>query len=164
MSDLLLFLHVLAAFWYVMGLAAVQLAYVRAVRDNQAEAYALNEAAHYQGVLLVPGAIAIGFTGVFLWADAGYNLLTTGWLVALEVLYLVTLLVCLPVIGIGLRSARLAALVAERDRRRTLSQGSASGAEVAAREPPADAAPLLFGGLATLLLVAMTALSVFRPF
>ncbi|TMB95924.1 MAG: DUF2269 family protein [Chloroflexi bacterium] len=167
MSDLLLFLHVLAAFWYVMGLAAVQLAYVRAVRDNQAEAYALNEAAHYQGVLLVPGAIAIGFTGVFLWADAGYNLLTTGWLVALEALYLVTLLVCLPIIGIGLRRARLTALVAERNRRRTLPQestGSAPGEEVPGSEPAADAAPLLFGGLATLLLVAMMALSVFRPF
>ena len=147
----LLLLHIIAAFWYVMGLAVVQLSYIRGLQDHQAQAEAFNEASHYQGVLMVPGAIAVGFTGVFLWANVGYNLLTTGWLLALEVLYIVTLFVCLPVIGIGLRRARVGALKARR------AGSAASGNE-------ADNVPLVFGSLATLLVPAMTALAVFQPF
>ena len=85
-DKFLLLLHITAAFWYVIGLAVVQLSYIRGLQDDQGQAEAFNEASHYQGVLLVPGAIAVGFTGVFLWANVGYNLLTTGWLLALEVL------------------------------------------------------------------------------
>ena len=155
MEDLLLFLHILAAFWYVMGLAAVQLAYVRAVRTAELEprVAAIEEASHYQGVLLVPGAIALGFSGVFYWADRDYNLLTTGWLLALEGMYVVTLFACLPLVGVGLRRARIAALKARR-----------SEAAVAELERVlAEGVPLVFGGLATVLVVGMAAVSVFRP-
>jgi hypothetical protein len=59
-AELLLFAHVLSAFWYVIGLSVVQMAYVRATQSSElgAQAAALEEAAHFQGVLLVPGAIA----------------------------------------------------------------------------------------------------------
>src|SRR5439155_22367060 len=52
--------HLLAALWYVAGLTAVQLSLVRAWQhdDIAVRADSLEEAAHYQGVLLVPGAIA----------------------------------------------------------------------------------------------------------
>src|SRR3972149_6065551 len=56
--------HLLAAFWYVMGLAAVQFPLIRGWRvdDLKLKVAAFEEAAHYQGLLLVPGIIASGVT------------------------------------------------------------------------------------------------------
>jgi uncharacterized membrane protein len=155
MTSLLLFLHILSAFWYVMGLAAVQLAYVRASRADElaVRIAGAEEASHYQGVLLVPGAIAAGFTGAFYWASRDYNLATTGWLLALEALYIVTLLGCLPLMGVGLRRARLAALKARR------SPESSPELDAALE----DNAPLIIGALTTAIVIAMTALSVWGP-
>ncbi len=155
-ANVFLFLQVLSAFWYVAGLAAVQISLVRGWQsdDLKVRAESFEEASHYQGVLLVPGAIATGATGVFLWTEMDYNLITTGWLVLLEVLYIVTLLICLPLIGLGLRGARLAALQARKAGRATPEMEQAM----------ADNVPLFFGGIATILLSAMTYLSVFRPF
>ncbi len=154
-ENVLTFLHLLAAFWYVMGLAAVQLALVRGWRSRElaVQSAAFEEASHYQGVLLVPGAIAAGASGVFLWAQMDYNLFTSGWLLALEGLYLLTILVCLPLLGLGIRRARLAALRAAKAGRPTPELEQALAENV----------PLVFGGLATLLVPAMTYLSVFRP-
>jgi uncharacterized membrane protein len=155
MDELLAFAHILAAFWYVAGLTAVQLSLVRAWQHDEiaVRADSLEEASHYQGVLLVPGAIAGIATGIALWAQLDYDLISTGWLVALEVLYIVALLVVLPLIGIGLRRARIAALQARKAGRATPQQQQAM----------ADSVPLVFGGIATLLVPVMTALSVFRP-
>ncbi len=154
-TELLLFAHVLAAFWYVMGLAAVQLALIRGWRSAAASARAesFDEAAHYQGVLLVPGAIAAVTTGVFLWSHLGYNLFATGWLVVLESLYGFTLLVCLPVLGIGLRHMRIAALRAQRE----------GGTRPDLEEAMRDSAPLVFGGIATALVPVMALLSIVGP-
>jgi hypothetical protein len=155
LTDLLLFAHILSAFWYVMGLAAVQLSYVRALRseDLSERINAVEEASHYNGVLLVPGAIALGFSGAFYWADAGYNLITDEWLWLLEAAFLVTVLVCLPLIGAGLRRVRIAALKARRD------PEAAANLERALT----DGVPLIFGALATALVVLMTAVSVWGP-
>ena len=92
-------------------------------------------------------------TGIALWAQLDYDLVGTPWLVELEGLYVATLLVCLPLIGIGLRRARIAALQARKLARPTPQQEQAMG----------DAVPLVFGGIATLLVPVMAALSVFRP-
>ncbi len=155
-DNILTFLHILGAFWYVAGLVAVQIPLVSGWRSQDVglQAAAFEEASHYQGVLLVPGAIAAGASGVFLWAQLGYNLLTTGWLLALEVLYLIALLVCLPLVGLGLRRARLAALAARKLGRPTPELAGAL----------ADSVPLVFAGIATLILPAMTFLSVVKPF
>jgi len=61
-DNVLAFLHVLSAFWYVAGLVAVQISLVRAWQNAELEVrvQSLEEASHYQGVLLVPGAIAAG--------------------------------------------------------------------------------------------------------
>jgi len=48
-DSILTLLHLLAAFWYVMGPAA-----------------ASEDASHYQGILPMPGAIATGACGLFL--------------------------------------------------------------------------------------------------
>ncbi len=154
-EDTLTLLHVLSAFWYVMGLAAVQFPLIRGWRfdDVKLKATAFEEASHYQGLLLVPGIIALGITGVFMWTQMDYNLITTGWLLAQEALYLVTLLICVPLIGLGLRRARLASLQAEK-----------SGAITPELEEAlADNVPIVFSGIATLLLPVMTYLAVFKP-
>jgi uncharacterized membrane protein len=154
-DNAFLFIHILAAFWYVAGLTAVQLSLVRAWQSEALDVRAdsLEEASHYQGILLVPGAIASIASGLFLWAQLDYDLLTTPWLLALEALYVITLLVCLPLTGIGLRRARLAALQARKTGRATPQQAQAMS----------DGGPLVAAGVATLLLPVMAALSAFRP-
>ena len=149
------FVHILAAFWYVAGLTAVQLSLVRAWQseDQGVRADSLEEASHYQGILLVPGAIASVASGLFLWAQLDYDLITTPWLLCLEALYLVTLLVCLPLTGIGLRRARVAALRARK----------AGGTTLEFEQAMSDGTPLVVGGIATLLVPAIAALSIFRP-
>ena len=155
MADFWLFAHILSAFWYVAGLTAVQLTCVRAWQNDElrTKADALEEASHYQGVLLVPGAIASVATGLFLWAQLDYDLLTTPWLLGLEVLYILTLLVCVPLGGIGLRRARLTALQARKAGRSTPELEQAMS----------DSVPLVFGGIAALLVPVMAALSIFQP-
>jgi len=154
-EEVFAFAHILSAFWYVAGLTAVQLSCVRAWQSDELriQADALEEASHYQGVLLVPGAIASVATGLFLWAQLDFDLLTTPWLLGLEALYIVTLLVCVPLGGIGLRRARLAALRARKAGRSTPELEQAMN----------DSVPLVFGGIAALLVPVMAALSVFRP-
>jgi uncharacterized membrane protein len=148
-------LHILSVFWYILGLGAVQFPLIRGWRleDVKVKAVAFEEATHYQGLLLIPGIIATGVTGVFMWVQMDYNLITTGWLVAQESLYLVSLLVCVPLIGAGLRRARLATLRAEK----------AGGLTPELEEALADNVPIVFSGIATLLLPVMAYLAVFKP-
>jgi uncharacterized membrane protein len=154
-EDTLTLLHILAVFWYVMGLAAVQFPLIRGWRidDLKMKSSAFDEASHYQGLLLVPGVIVVGVTGVFMWTQMGYNLITTGWLLAEEALYLLSLLVCLPLIGLGLRRARFA----------TLRARKVGGVTPELEEALADNVPIVFSGIATLLLPVMAYLAVFKP-
>jgi uncharacterized membrane protein len=152
-----LFMHVLAAVWYVAGLTAVQISLVRAMQAENmgSRSDSFDEAVHYQGLLLVPGAIAVAATGLFLWSEQlGFNMFTTGWLVLVELMYIVTLLVCLPLVGMGLRRARIAALQARRKGRSTAELDAVMS----------DNVPLFFAGIATLLVPLAVALSVFQPF
>ena len=82
-----------------------------------------------------------------------YNLVTSGWLLAQGVLYLVSLLVCLPLIGLGLRRVRLVSLKAEK----------AGGITPELEEALADNVPIVFSGIATLLLPVMAYPVVFKP-
>ena len=155
-DELFLLVHVLAGFWYVAGLTSVQLTMVRGWKstDIKIKAESFDEASHYQGTLLVPGGIAVLATGLFLWGQLGYNLLGPAWLLLLNGVYTLSLVVCLPLIGIGLRRARVAALMAER-------RGQSSPD---LDEAMADTVPLIFGGIATMLIPVGVALSIFRPF
>lgn len=158
-EELLAFLHVTGGFVYVMGLTAVQVALARAQRapDPAEKGDAIEEASHYQAVLLVPGAIAAGATGVFLWSYLDYNLITTPWLLVAEALFVFSLLVCLPVIGVGLNRGRIAALIVRK------AQGTRppNETQLAAMSDPA---PLVFAGIATLAVPAMAFLELARPF
>lgn len=142
--------------WYAGGLVAVQISLIRAQTDKIATRWeSFEEASHYQGMLLVPGAIAVAATGLFLWSQQlGNNMFTTGWLVIVEVIYIITLLVCLPFVGMGLRRARIAALQARRK--------GTSSPEL--EQAMTDSVPLFFAGIATLLVPVAAAFSVFQPF
>ena len=155
-DELFLFAHVLSAFWYVAGLTAVQLTIIRGwqSRDIAVKAEAFDEASHYQGVLLVPGGIAVVATGLFLFEQLGYNLIGPAWLFIVEFAYIVALLVCLPLIGMGLRRARIAALQAQRAGQSTPILDQAMD----------DNVPLVFGGIATILVPVTAFFEVFRPF
>jgi hypothetical protein len=74
-DEAFIFLHVLAAIWYAAGLTSVQLALVRGWQTQEVgtRVVAFSEALHYQGLLLVPGAIAVATTGLFLWGQLDYN-------------------------------------------------------------------------------------------
>ena len=72
---------------------------------------------------------------------------------AQEALYLVSLLVCLALIGLGLRRVRLASLQAEK----------AGGITPEPKEALADNVRIVFSGIATLLLPVMAYLAVFKP-
>lgn len=154
-DELLALAHILAVFWYVAGLTAVQLSLARGWQhdDLSVRAESIEEASHYQGVLLVPGAIASVASGLFLWAQLDYDFITTPWLLCLETLYAVTLLICLPLAGIGLRRAHLAALQLRKTQR--------SNPEL--EQALIDSVPLVFGGIAAALVPLMAALSIFRP-
>jgi uncharacterized membrane protein len=154
-EEALIFLHLLGAFWYVMGLTSVQISLVRSWdRENpSARADSIEEASHYQGILLVPGAIAAVSTGVFLWA-LDYNLITTPWLVIEEALFAVTLLICLPLTGAGIRRARTAALRARRAGKSTPELDAAMS----------DPVPMVLLGIATVIVPVVAVLSVFKPF
>jgi hypothetical protein len=71
---------------------------------------AFEDATSGHKLALLPGTIAVGATGVFLAADAGYNFFTTGWLLALEVAYLVVLFLCVPLLGHALNRVQIEAL------------------------------------------------------
>jgi len=154
-EDVLAYIHVLSAFWYTAGLTAVMLPLWRAWRtvDLQYQVSAFDEASQYEGLLLLPGTIAAGGTGVFLWTEMGYNLVTTGWLLALAILYLIVLLLCLPMIGLGLYRTRLLTLQAAKLGRITPELEQAL----------ADRVPLVFGAMAVIILPVMVYLSVFKP-
>jgi uncharacterized membrane protein len=185
-EELLLFLHVLGAFLYVVGLTAVQVPLARAQRAPSwtEKGEAIEEASHYQGVLLVPGAIAAAATGVVLWSYLEYNLITTPWLLVVELLFLVSLLMCLPVVGVALNRGRIAALMLRKGAARVETRERDGALEIAlvddegvALEPAtpveptaaqkaalSDPTPLAFAGLATLLVPVMAFLSITQPF
>lgn len=121
--------------------------------DLQYRAIAFDEASQYEGLLLLPGTIVAGGTGVFLWTEMGYNLVTTGWLLALGILYLVVLLLCLPMMGLGLQRTRLLTLQAARAGQITPELEQAL----------ADKVPLVFGTIAVVILPTMAYLSIFKP-
>lgn len=154
-EEALIFLHLLGAFWYVIGLTSVQISLVRAWNRQEisVRVESIEEASHYQGMLMVPGAIAAVSSGVFLWA-LDYNLVTTPWLVAEEALFAFTLLICLPLTGAGIRRARTASLQAQRAGKSTPELDAAM----------TDGTPLILMGLATIMVPIAAALSVFKPF
>jgi uncharacterized membrane protein len=111
-EELLRALHFLSLLLMTAGLGAVMVALWRGWREDDVERQlvAFEDASTGHKALLLPGTIAVGATGIFLAADAGFNFFTTGWLLALEILYLIVLFVCLPVLGHALNRIEIATL------------------------------------------------------
>lgn len=111
-EDILRLLHFLSLFWMMGGLGAVMIALWRGWREEDIERQlvAFEDASTGHKALLLPGTIAVGATGAFLAADAGYNFITTGWLLALELTYLVVLLFAIPLLGHALNRVEIESL------------------------------------------------------
>ena len=71
---------------------------------------AFEDATSGHKLALLPGTIAVGATGIFLAAEVGDNFFTTGWLLVLEILYLIILLFCVPLLGHALNRIEIEAL------------------------------------------------------
>ena len=114
----------------------------------------LDEAQRNETLLLLPGTIALMFSG-YAWATAaGLNVVVTGWLVALQALTFIDLFIFIPLMGMGLRRVRLLALAAEKE--------GAVTDEL--RHAMADNVPVVFSTLIALTIPLMVWLPVFKPF
>ncbi len=111
-TELLRALHFMSLFLMMAGLGAVMVALWRGWRETDIERQliAFEDASTGHKLALLPGTIAVGATGVFVAADAGFNFITTGWLLALEGLYLIILLICVPILGHAINRVEIEAL------------------------------------------------------
>ena len=149
--------HLVALFLFLVGMGGTMLPLYRAWTgaDLQAQIYAFREAGRNQAGILLPGIILVGVTGL-IWAIVSDHVdpIETGWLLAVEGIYLFVLFVCVPAMAASLRRARLLALHA-------LKSGEVSPALA---ETLADRGAIVVGTLIFLLVLLMTALAVTRPF
>ena len=123
-------------------------------KDVRFQMAAFRQAADNETGVLLPGALLSGATGVGWGAAAGWNFVKDGWLLALWLVYLLTVFVCLPLLGLGLRRARLLSLQAAKTGEITPELEAAL----------ADNVPLVFGTLIIVLMGVMVWLAVFKPF
>lgn len=148
--------HVLSLIWLGMGLGATYPLIIKAwaTKDVKYQMYCLSEAADNETRILLPGAMATGITG-FGWAvSQNYNFIHDGWLLALWLLYIFFYFVCLPLLGFGLRRARLASLVAAKRGKETPEL----------REILDDRVPIVFSSLLVLSVPLLAWLAIFKPF
>jgi uncharacterized membrane protein len=148
-------LHILSLFYYSAGLGGVLLplygGWTR--KDVNELAAVVEQAAANETSVLLPGILLTGVTGVFWAASAGYSYLKDGWLLALALLYLFSVFICLPLLGVGLRRARLLVLQAQKRGRITDEL----------RDTLNDNVPLVFGTLMAVLMPVMAWLAIFKP-
>ncbi|MCK9518510.1 MAG: DUF2269 family protein [Dehalococcoidia bacterium] len=148
--------HVLALIWLGAGLGATYPLILKAwaSKDVKYQMYCLVEAANNEMRILLPGAMASGITG-FFWAVAQErNFVKEGWLAALTLSFIFFYFVCLPLLGFGLRRARLAALTAAKRGEETQEL----------RDILNDRVPVVFGTALVLSVPLMAWLAVFKPF
>ncbi len=149
-------LHVLSMVWLGAGLGATYPLILKAwaSKDVKYQMYCLVEAANNETKVLLPGAMATGITGFFWAVAAEYNFVKDGWLAALSLLFILFYFVCLPLLGFGLRRARLASLIAAK-----------KGVETdELREILNDRVPIVFGTALVISVPLLAWLAVFKPF
>ncbi|MCC6381327.1 MAG: DUF2269 family protein [Dehalococcoidia bacterium] len=148
--------HVLSLIWLGAGLGATYPLILRAwaTKDLRLQMTLLTEAANNETRVLLPGAMLTGATG-FFWAVAEEeNFVTEGWLAALWLSFVFFYFGCLPLLGFGLRRARLASLIAAKKGEETEEL----------RAILADRVPIVFGTLLVLSVPWMAWLAIFQPF
>ncbi|MBI5288316.1 MAG: DUF2269 family protein [Chloroflexi bacterium] len=154
--DILLALHFLSLFLMMAGLGAVIVALWRGwtEEDPDRALIAFEDASTGHKAGLLPGTIAVGATGIFLAGDADYNFITTGWLLALELVYLFVLLICVPLLGHALNRVQIEVLKSKK-------RGEATDA---LRELLSDNVPIVLCIVIVFSVPFMVWLPVFRPF
>jgi len=142
--------------WLGAGLGATYPLILKAWRskDVKYQMYCLTEAANNETRILLPGAMTTGITGFFWGVAEGYNYVRDGWLAALALSFVFFYFICLPLLGFGLRRARLAALIANKKGEETDEL----------REVLEDRVPIVFGTLLVLSIPWMAFLAIFKPF
>ena len=149
-------LHMLALFWMMGGIGNVVVPIWKAWSADEIEVKALliSDAERNETVWLLPGMLATAATG-FAWAAASdWNVVSTGWLLALVLTFAVDIFIFLPLMGVGLRRVRLLALQARK-------QGAVTEE---LRDALADNVPLVFGTLIMVSVPVMVWLPVYKPF
>ncbi|MGE3856542.1 MAG: DUF2269 family protein [Dehalococcoidia bacterium] len=149
-------LHLLSLCLMMAGVGGTLVPIWRAGATEQIErrVMLLEEAHKNETLMLLPGTIALMFSG-YAWATAsGINVIVTWWLVALQVLTMVDLFIFIPLMGVGLRRVRYLALAAEK-------QGKVTDE---LRDAMADNVPLVFSTLIAITIPFMVWLPVFKPF
>ena len=151
-------IHLLALFWMMGGLGAVMVPIWQAWRlpasDVDTRAVLLSQAQQSETRWLLPGLLAAALTG-FAWAASDdIDPVGTGWLVALEAVFLIDAFIFVPLMGVGLRRVHLLALQASK-------RGQVTDE---LREALADNVPVVFGTLVVLTVPLMLWLAVFKPF
>jgi uncharacterized membrane protein len=154
--QILSMLHWLSLFLMTAGLGAVMVPLWRGWSDDDLDRRLVAFEDAYTGhkTALLPGTIAVGATGVFLAADAGYNFFTTGWLLALEIAYLVVLLVCVPLLGHALNQIEIETLKSKKKNEPTPGL----------QELLDDNVPIAISLLILFLIPVMVWLAEFKPF
>lgn len=147
--------HVLSMVWLGAGLGATYPLILKAwaSKDVKYQMYCLVEAANNETRVLLPGAMATGITGFFWAVAAEYNFVKDGWLAALSLLFIFFYFVCLPLLGFGLRRARLASLIAAKKGEETDEL----------REILNDRVPIVFGTILVLSVPLLAWIAVFKP-
>ena len=154
--DVWRLLHLLSMCLMMAGVGGTVVPIWRAWGAEEVERRALylDEAHRNEQLMLLPGTIAMMFSG-YAWATAaGHNVIVTWWLVALQVLTMVDLFIFIPLMGVGLRRVRYLALAAEK-------QGAITDE---LRDAMADNVPLVFSTLIAVTIPLMVWLPVFKPF
>ena len=155
-DDIFRWLTSMAAFAYAGGVAALTLALTRAWQtDDPLERDVLFRSADRAHTrLLLPGIIATGVLGA-IWGIRAETVdpIETGWLLAVEILYLISLFVLVPGMFAGVRRVRLLSLQARKS-------GQVSDELTDAL---ADRGPLVFAVLMALLLPIQLALVTLQP-
>jgi len=150
------FVHVIALLYLVAGVGNTIVPIWRAwlLDEVQTRALLLSEAQRNYTTWLLPGVISTGITGYLYAGVLDLNVVTTGWLVAMQVIWIIQIFIFVPLLGLGLRRVRFLAL-------QSAKQGETSEE---LRDALSDNAPLVFGTLLAISIVVMTWLPIFRPF
>lgn len=150
------FIHVIALLYLAAGVGNTLVPIWRAwfADEIATKSLLLTEAQRNYTTWLLPGVIATGISGYLYAGVLELNVVTTGWLVGMQVLWLIQIFILVPLLGLGLRQVRFLALQAEKKGEVTEEL----------RDAMADNAPLVFSTLLAITIVLMTWLPIFRPF
>lgn len=154
--TLLRFLHLLAILYYTAGVGNTVVPVWKAWRREALDerALLLGDAQRNESTFLLPGLIAVAVTGYAWAANEDINVITTGWLLALQIVVAVNVFIFVPLMGIGLRRVHYLSLQARK----------AGEVSEELRSALADNVPLVFGTLIAASIPVMVWLPVFKPF